>query len=36
RFEKPANQDGINLSGIDKNSKTEARAIATQDVDPHD
>ncbi|WP_233991042.1 DUF3275 family protein [Pectobacterium brasiliense] len=36
RFEIRANLDGMTLSGIDKLSKAEARAFATQDVDPLD
>ncbi|VFR27565.1 FIG034376: Hypothetical protein [plant metagenome] len=35
-FEHRANLDGMTLSGIDKLSKAEARAFATQDVDPLD
>lgn len=36
RFEIRANLDGMTLSGIDKLSKAEARAIASQDIDPLD
>ncbi|TKY84006.1 DUF3275 family protein [Pectobacterium polonicum] len=36
RFEIRASLDGMTLSGIDKLSKAEARAFATQDVDPLD
>ncbi|ACT05348.1 conserved hypothetical protein [Dickeya chrysanthemi Ech1591] len=36
RFEIRASLNGMTLSGIDKLSKAEARAFATQDVDPLD
>lgn len=36
RFEIRANLEGLTLFGIDKLSKAEARAFATQDVDPLD
>lgn len=36
RFEIRASLDGMTLSGIDKLSKAEARAFATQEIDPLD